>query len=426
MLSVYQTAPQVLSLSNGITLIHTDASNAPRLAISFVLPSGYSMDPVPGTIELMSRLLFKGTKTRSQEEIALEIDELTLDIGASVRRDYLTIQATLLEEDLQASVQLLSDIFYNTTFEELAKEKQKLFGEIMMELDSSKACAADLMVKTLWQGTSYSASNSQIMENLEGIAISHLQQLHQEVFSPANLTIVTTGAIPVDTLISCFEHHFPAPSSNPEPLSKTKIAGFTPITDLQQLSTAQDKTVSLAKDDSSQAHIYKAWLMPKITSPDFASIALMNTILGAAGLTSRLFLELRDKQGLAYNVRSTYEAYLHKGMFYLYIGTDPANKEKCLEGFNIEVNKLCTIPIPEDELADAKRNWLGRRSIMLETASQKVAYLGANISLGRSLSDISDLPEKIERVTAADIQAIAKKYLTQPAITSIAAPSHVL
>jgi predicted Zn-dependent peptidase len=166
--------------------------------------------------------------------------------------------------------------------------------------------------------------------------------------------------------------------------------------------------------------------MPGTRHEDYAPMAVLNTILGAAGLSSRLFLELRDKQGLAYTVRSSYETYRYKGLFSLYIGTEPKNKEKCLKGFAEEVDKLVNVRVSAEELEDAKRNMLGRRSVFLETAHQQANYIGANYTLGRTLEEIENVPELIEAVTSADIQRVAEKYLTQPALTSIVGPSNIL
>jgi zinc protease len=424
-----KTASQIFTLSNGTKLVYTHLSTAPRLALSLFLPTGYSADPVPGTAELLSRLLFKGTKTHSQEEIAIAIDGLTLEVDSAAKRDCLALHATFLEEDLSASLDLLSDVFYNVTFAEFLKEKQKLAGEIMMDLDSPKSCASDLLSRTVWNQTSYSASSSVIAEHLDTIEAGAIQQLYQQAFKTETLTVVATGATSPEVLIEAFQKAFPATAQQGSSGSSGSSGLFHPYTSvetIQTLSIEASKTVSIAKDDSSQAHIYKAWLMPNATSPDFAAISLLNTILGGAGLTSRLFLELRDKQGLAYNVRSSYEAYRHKGLFSLYIGTEPANKNKCLEGFDIEIDKLCSIRVDETELADAKRNWLGHRAIMLETAPQKTAFLGGSLMLGRTLSEIEAMPETLNKVTADDIQRVARQYLTLPAIIAIAAPSSAL
>lgn len=409
-----------IKLSTGATLLHTPIETAPRLAISMFLPGGNLLDPIPGVSDMVDRLLMKGTKTRTQEQISVEIDGLTLEVDSDTKRDYSSIHATLLEEDLDASFELIADFFYNATFAELEREKQKIAGEVMMDLDSPKSRASDQFIRKMFENTPYGIVSSVILDALPSLnSVDELKALYQSVFTPKNLIVSVAGNIQQDKIAKALEKHFPTGAS----VAPKVDAGVE--SKLRGLSLAKDELITFARDDSSQAHIYKGWLVPETRHEDYAPLALMNTILGAAGLSSRLFLELRDKQGLAYNVRSTYEAYKHKGLFYLYIGTEPKNKDKCLKGFIEEVNKLAEIPVSAEELADAKRNMLGRRSVFLETAHQQANYIGANYTQGRTLAEIARVPEQIEAVTSADIQRVVQQYLLQPALVSLVGPSKI-
>lgn len=421
MLKVKQLVTEQSTLKNGATLLYTPISTAPRLAFSMFLPGGNVLDPIPGLSDIVDRLLMKGTATRTQEQISIEIDGLTLEVDSDTKRDYTAIHATMLEEDLDASFELIADFFYHATFSEFEREKQKIAGEVMMDLDSPKSRASDQFIRRIFQETSYGTVGSMILDQLPNMdSLDAIKSYYHNVFTPKNLIVSVAGNIAVEKVASVIERYFPAddrqaPSVAPE--LESRIRG---------LSIAQDEVVTFARDDSSQAHIYKGWLMPNARHEDYAAISLFNTILGGAGLSSRLFLELRDKQGLAYNVRSTYETYRHKGIFYLYIGTEPNNKEKCLKGFIEEVGKLIDIPVSDEELEDAKRNILGRRSVFLETAHQQANYIGANFTLGRTLEEIERIPSQIEAVTAADIQRVAQTYLTRPSVVSIVGPSKIL
>ena len=420
MLKIKQLATEESKLQNGATLLYTPISTAPRLAFSMFLPGGNLLDSVPGLSDMVDRLLMKGTATRTQEQISIEIDGLTLEVDTDTKRDYTAIHATMLEEDLDASFELIADFFYNATFSEFEREKQKVSGEVMMDLDSPKSRASDQFMRRIFQDSAYGTVGSLILEHLPKMDSLDVVKAHyQGAFNPKNLIVSVAGNISADKVARVIERYFPAddrPVSAISPALESRICGLT---------IERDELVTFPRDDSSQAHIYKGWLMPNARHEDFGAISVLNTILGGAGLSSRLFLELRDKQGLAYNVRSTYESYRFKGLFYLYIGTEPGNKDKCLKGFIEEVGKLVDIPVGEQELEDAKRNILGRRSVFLETAHQQANYIGANYTLGRSLADIERVPAQIEAVTAADVQRVAQTYLTKPAVVSIVGPSKI-
>ena len=416
-MTVKQLATQEKKLANGATLLFTPIETAPRLAISMFLQGGNTLDPIPGLSDMTDRMLLKGTETRSQEDISIEIDGLTLELDSDTKRDYTGLHATMLEEDLDASFDLITDIFHNASFAEFEREKQKVAGEVAMDLDSPKSRASDQFIRKMFENTPYGTVGSVINENLPNMTTDQVKAHYKGVFNPQHLVVSVAGNIALDRITEVIEKAFPANAGDVAQPDAAAVAR------LQEMTIEDDVLVTFPRDDSSQCHIYKGWLMPPSRHEDYYPLAVLNTILGAAGLSSRLFLELRDKQGLAYNVRSTYEAYRHRGLFYLYIGTEPKNKDKCLKGFIQEIDKLVQTPVGDVELADAKRNILGRRSVFLETAHQQANYIGANYTMGRTLKDIEQIVDKMEAVTAADIQRVAQKYLTRPAVVSIVAPS---
>jgi predicted Zn-dependent peptidase len=148
----------------------------------------------------------------------------------------------------------------------------------------------------------------------------------------------------------------------------------------------------------------------------------MNSILGASGLSSRLFLELREKQGLAYTVRTIFEPKSKCGSFTIYIGTEPKNIKTAIEGFKKEIEKIQNIPISTQELEDAKNNVIGKRGFYFET--------NALISSVTGMYEVQDLEynyedkfiKEIQNVTAEDIQKCAKTYFSKPKVLTVLAP----
>lgn len=413
---------EAISLKNGGTLLVKPFEGAPRTAFSIFLPGGNTLDPVPGYMDILDRLLMKGTQTRTQEQLAIEIDSLTLEVDVDTRRDYSHIHATFLEEDWEPALEIIQDLFFNATFQDLEREQEKLAGEITMDLDSPRACASDQFIRTIFQNTPYNAVGSLILENLPNLPDKEaFHHYYKQVYQPQRAIFSVGGDnLKINQIQQWIENAFPK-SAN---LAETSLQDQSPK--LNGYHLKESHTVTYPKDDSSQCHIFKGWLAPAMTHEDYPALVVLNTILGGAGLSSRLFLELRDKQGLAYNVRSSYEAFKHSGLFSLYIGTEPKNKEKCLTGFIEESRKLMEVLVSHQELADAKENILGRRSIYLETAPQLASFIGANYTLGRTLKDIEALPERIQAVTSQQVQAVAQSVLGAPSVVSVAAPSSVL
>ena len=148
----------------------------------------------------------------------------------------------------------------------------------------------------------------------------------------------------------------------------------------------------------------------------------MNIILGASGLSSRLFLELRDKKGLAYVVRSSYDIAGLGANFSIYIATEPKNIEVSLKGFEEEIEKIKTIPVSEEELENAKNNLFGKWAFISETNSQQANWLAHYGIMGFGFDFREKAVERIKKVTPADILACANKYFNEKSVTAIIKP----
>lgn len=423
-----QTTPfaETQTLSSGMRLVYHPMPGAPRVSMSFYLSGGNCIDSIPGQQDLISRLLTKGTKQRSAEAIAIALDELSLDLDSDTGRDFSVLTATCLRENLPDTLPLIQELLFQSTLAEQPKELERWEGELAMELDSPRARAADLLIKTAYENTPYGVTASVMQQQLSKLKTMQgaLPSSYEAAYQTESITLVVSGDCELDTLVNQLEAAFPRhgnarPSTLAERVDKAHAA-------IQALSLEKDKIIGYPWPDAKQCHIFKTWYTPTVNSEDYPPLMLLNTILGGGGLSSRLFIELRDKQGLAYNVRSSLESYAAKGSFKLYIGTEPKNTEKSLNGFKVEVQKLIDTPVPQQEFDDAKKNLLGRRTVFLETPSQWTGYIGNNLMIGRDLEALATIDELIKAVTIADVQRVAQTYLTQPSLVSIAGPEDVV
>lgn len=172
------------------------------------------------------------------------------------------------------------------------------------------------------------------------------------------------------------------------------------------------KTIENTKPDLNQAHIIKGWLLPTYGEVDYPAIVLLNIILGSCGLSSRLFLELRDKKGLAYVVRSSYETFKYAGNFMIYIATAPTNIETCLKGFDEEIQKIKTYPVTDEELENAKTNIVGKYEFLEETNIQQACSYAKFDVLGLGYNYTENIKQQVQSVTADEILKCAQKYFT--------------
>ena len=406
---------KVLKLSNGLTVVYNKNSETPRIAINFFIKSGVIDEKKAGETSLITKLLLQGTKNLSSKELADKIEFYGIDLITDVKQDYLKIKAVFLNDDTEVALSLLEDIILNSTFDNFEKEVNKLKGEIISDLDSSKTKALDNLIKNLYTNHPYGNSYTKILEDIDLITKEDIKNLYYARLCVNNCVISVTGDIEEDKIISLLEKHF----------SKIKIDGETGNNPAINPLTS-NKTVTIEKEDVAQAQIFKSWILPGVNNKDLPAFMVLNSILGSCGLSSRLFLELREKRGLAYVVRSSLDVMNLASTFTLYIATEPKNIKIALEGFKTEVDKLKIELVSENELQSAKNNIIGKRAFLHETNSQQSHYLGYYELLGLGADFDRKIEEQILNVTAEDIKRVANQYLTENFVISLLAPKEFL
>jgi len=411
-MTLYNTAV----LPNGIRIITKKNANTPRISLNIFMLSGSKPDTNAGTGNLAGRLLLQGTTTKTAEDIANEIDSKAIEVSVEAKQDYLRIKTLFLNEDFQDVLEILEDLLKNSTFENYKKEAQKFKGELTLDLDSPKVLAFDNLLNTIYPNHPYGNGHTKVLEAINSITIDNLRDFYfKNSLNAEKIIISIVGDIETETALSALSSKF----ADIKTYSENK-------TSLKTDEISENKTITIAKNDSAQAQIIQGWLAPSITEEDYPTMVLLNTILGASGLSSRLFVELRDKKGLAYTVRSSYEALLESGLFSLYIGTNPKNIKTCLEGFEEEINKLKTILVEEKELYDAKNNFFGKRAFFHETNAHQAFYLGLYEAMGLSPKFDDEIAEKVKNVTSQQIMDAANKYFSKNSVISILAPQEYL
>ena len=415
------TAFNIDKLSNEIKVITRKNPNTPRISLNLFMTSGTKYEDFAGTANLTSRLLLQGTDTKSAEDLANELDSNAIEISIEAKQDYLRAKALFLNEDFDEVLDIFEDILKYSTFANLDKEAQKLEGEIKLDLDSPKTQAIDNLIKNIYPEHPYGYSHTKILEDLNKINIDSIKEFYiKNSFNPSKIVISVVGDVEHAGIIKALGNKFGNIKNN-QALSNEQSDNNKNISEIKE-----NKTVTIVKEDAAQAQIIQGWLAPSITEEDYPVMVLLNTILGASGLSSRLFVELRDKKGLAYTVRSSYEPMKESGLFTIYIGTAPKNIKVCLEGFEIEIKKLKDELVSEKELADAKNNYLGKRAFFHETNSQQSYYLGFYEAMGLGPEFDDAIAEKVKKITSQQIQEAANKYFSKNSVISILAPQKYL
>ena len=397
-------------LKNKIKAVYRQNKNTPRVGLSFNF-SINKEEKIPGIYCLMSRLLLQGTKKRTSEQLAKELDENAIELCVEMKQDYLRFRVVCLNEDFSLATEIMSDIIKNSTFEEFDKEKGKMQGEMVAELDSAKVKALDNYYKTIFEGHFYGHTYTTMLESLDKITKQDAIDAYNEIITTSKKVLSFVGDTEFKEVENLLENNL-GDIENSNSSEKT----------IQIPKLNESKTVEIIKNDAQQAQIIQGWILPTFDSVDYPALILLNIMLGSAGLSSRLFIELREKKGLAYTVRSNYETNEKCGNLSIYIATEPKNIKICLDGFKTEIEKLKQIPVSKKELENAKNNLIGKQQFMTETNAQQanqLAYYGI-MDLGFDFQE--KIIEKIKGVNISDIQRVANNYFVDKSVVSILRP----
>ena len=398
------------NLNNNIDFAYKNNADTPRAALCLNF-SINEPENIPGVHSLMSRLAMQGTTTYTAEQLAEELDKYAIELAVELRHDYLRFKFVSLNEDFSKAVELLADIVKNVTFEDFNKELEKMRGEIVAELDASRTKVLENFYRNLYDGHYYGHTFTKILENIDNITKDDVVNAYKKILSNSKKVISFVGDIPYEEVFDVVNSRL----GDIENSRDEKIGLNTPALNCK-------KELEIIKPDLNQAHIVQGWFVPSFESEDYPALLLLNVILGASGLSSRLFLELRDKKGLAYVVRSSYEPLKLAANFSIYIATEPKNIEVSLNGFKEEVDKIKNIPVSIEELDNARNNLLGKWAFLQENNNQQATLSAHYAAMGLGFDFNDRAKERLQTVTPEQILKCANKYLNENYVLSILKP----
>jgi len=367
----------------------------------------------PGVCEILTKTLTRGTKTMTAQEISKKLEDDGIIVSPTVNPDYLQISVKSTKADFDKAFAILTDILNNATFpeSEVTKAKKDLLEEIKFEQDQPQSVALDMLKSKIYPQKPYGFSINDVKAAMPKITRADVANYYYSYFAPQNMVISVSGNVDVCDVRTKFDT-FVTRQGKPVDIKKF-ITPFSPIEESSKLITKK-RTQS-------------AWVMMGQRAcsirdeKDFATLKVINSIL-SGGMSSRLFIDMREKKGLAYEVGCSYPTLYDNSYFVLYIGTNPKNIELVQKEFKNEINLLLTKPVSQGELDLAKQRLIGYVALGQETNAQRSSQRGRYELLNKGYN-FSDKYEKlIESVSADDIIKVSNKYFKQPFVVAIVEP----
>lgn len=388
-------------LPNGLKIITESMPGARSMSLGFWLRSGSRRETAAenGISHFIEHMLFKGTERRSTQEIARELDTIGGYSDAFTGKEIVSFNAKVLDEHAGKAFEILSDMVLRPVFREddLEKEKGVVLEEIKMDLDSAESQTHELFCKKFWKEDALGWPILGTPKTVKSFHPKMLREYWSRHYIPGNMLITAAGKVKHASFVKMVDSvmgSMPAGSPLPD-LPEVKVFPQIAMKTKASLEQAQ---VCIAAPSYPMCHARRF------------GCYLLNTILGG-GMSSRLFQNVRERQGLVYHISSELSLYRDSGAMAIYAGTSPASLRKVVGSVMEELRGIKNGPIADEELRRAKDNLKASVVLGLESSSSRMSNLARQeIFFGR-FQDLDETVAAIEAVQISDIKDIANTFL---------------
>ncbi|HLH01087.1 MAG TPA: pitrilysin family protein [Bryobacteraceae bacterium] len=398
---------QTTTLPNGLRIISERMAHVRSVSLGIWIRSG-SRREAPhenGISHFIEHMVFKGTKNRSAEEIARSVDSIGGGLDAFTAKEMVSYNTKVLDEHLPLAFDVLADLVLNPLFreEDIEKEKGVILEELKMEVDNPEYLLHEIFSSNFWKDHPLGKPILGTKDTVRAFNQDMLRDYYSRYYTPSNILITAAGNLSHEQLVNLVREPFETSSLN---------GRLGP--DIAPVPHA--RLVFRNKSSLEQTHLYMG--VPGYAFPHklrFACYAL-NTVLGG-GMSSRLFQNIREKQGLAYAVYSELSMYRDAGCMAIYAGTSVESAAKVVDSIVKELREIKENLVPEDELRRAKDHLKGSLMLSLESTSSRMGNLARQEMYFDHFFTLDEMIQSIEEITAPQLQAIANEFFDSKNIT---------
>ncbi len=371
-----------------------------------------------GSTHFLEHLLFKGTKRRTALEIASAFDEVGGESNAATAKESTCYYARVLDTDLPMAIDVIADMVTSAVIDpaELEQERDVILEEIAMDGDDPTDVAHEKFVAAVLGSHALGRPIGGTPEAIKAVPRESVWAHYQKHYRPETLVITAAGGLDHDTVCSLVmdalrtagwsldDGAVPTPRRSSDPVSITGTAGL-----------------HVVKRQVEQANIILGCPSLRATDERRYVMSVLNSILGG-GMSSRLFQEIREKRGLVYSTYSFASSYADTGYFGMYAGCAPGKVGQVIGLLTVELEKLATDGVSDEELKKALGQLSGGIVLALEDSGSRMSRLGrAELVTGEFL-DIDESLDRIRAVTAAEVQQLARELAASPRTITVVGP----
>lgn len=401
---------QKFETRNGLRIVLEKIPTVRSVSIGIWIGTGsrFESKEVNGVSHFLEHMFFKGTKTRSAQEIAEAFDSIGGQVNAFTSKEYTCYYAKVLDDHAEIAIDVLSDMFFNSVFEEkeIEKEKKVVLEEIKMYEDAPDDIVHDLLAQAGYGEHALGLPILGTQETIKSFSNQTLRKYMDEEYTAEKVVVSVAGNVD-ETFIEKVKLIFNDVKKNDQERQ------FTPPIFLANKLVKKKKT--------EQAHLCLGYNGLQIGADDIYSLVILNNILGGS-MSSRLFQEVREKKGLAYSVFSYHSSFHDSGMLTVYGGTAPNQLDELYETMVESLSNMREIGITEKELNMGKEQLKGNLMLSLESTNSRMSRNGKNELLLKRHRSLDEIIEEINNVTITSTNKLSANILNKPYSLALISP----
>ena len=400
---------QTHKLSNGIRIIHYQINSAvAHCGIMINTGSRDEAAPEQGITHFIEHALFKGTKKRKAFHILSRLEDVGGELNAYTTKEETWYYSSFMKEYYERSIELLSDIIFNSSLpkKELEKEKDVIMDEIYSYLDSPSEAIFDDYEELIYHGHPIGRNILGIKKTIKSFDPKTVKAYMQKHYNTDQMILSSVGNIDFNKLIRYAEKHL---SHIPTNKRKHERLGIN-VYETREL---------LVKKDILQAHCIIGNRAYSAKDPKATTLILLSNLLGGPGMNSRLNLGIREKYGFTYTIESNYTTYCDTGVWSIYFGTEPQSVKKTIKLIYKELKKLREVKLGPLQLQKAKQQLIGQLAIAQENNCNLMQSIAKSYQAFEKVESIEDPNQKIIVITAEDIQEVAQEIFKEDQLSTI-------
>jgi predicted Zn-dependent peptidase len=392
---------EISTLPDGERVISERLDTVRSVAIGFWIGTGSrdEDDARAGVSHFLEHLLFKGTRSYSAVEIAEIFDGIGAELNAATTREYTVLYARVMDEHLDTALDVMTDMVYTPTLDDLDAEREVVLEEIALVDDTPQDLVHDLIGEAVFGAHPLGRPILGRADVISSVSRRSLLAFHRNRYVPPRIVIAAAGNVDHERLVArCAA------------LAAKKATSRCASRERKAFGSPPPAGIRFQAKETEQYHVCVGALGLAYHDDRRFAASILDGILGGSP-SSRLFQEIREKRGLAYSVYTFTSLYDETGELGVYVGTRDENLEQCLAIVAREIEDIAEGRIAPAELARAKENLKGRIMLSMESTSNRASRLGKSLITGAELLSLDELVERIAEVQADDVARLAAELL---------------